>query len=204
MLVKDAKAIVGGIGNPSKMPGKAYGLPAAACKVGTALRQVKDSVCASCYAFGRGRYAMAPVLAAQYRRLDSLANPLWVEAMVTIIKGRQEWFRWHDSGDLQGSWDLANIVEVARRTPNVKQWLPTREYRMVKDYIANGGMIPANLVIRESAHMVDAPPPVTKRPTSTVVTDGSQTCPARSQDNECGTCRDCWNPNVKNVSYPKH
>jgi len=207
ITIKQAQDIAGTLSNPSKMPGKGTSTPAEKCVTGSKLRNVKGSVCEGCYAM-KGFYVMDNVKPALEKRFDGVMgskdNPEpWIAAMVHLIK-RQEYFRWHDSGDLQGSWHLANIVEVAKRTPHVNHWLPSREYRMINDYEANGGIIPSNLVIRESAHMVDAPPPVTTRPTSTVVTDGSQTCPARSQDNECGTCRACWDPTVKNVSYPKH
>ena len=30
------------------------------------------------------------------------------------------------------------------------------------------------------------------------------TCPARSQKNQCLECRQCWDPGVINVSYPRH
>jgi hypothetical protein len=36
-------------------------------------------------------------------------------------------FRWHDSGDVQDLKHLAKIFKVARLTPNIKHWLPTRE-----------------------------------------------------------------------------
>ena len=29
-------------------------------------------------------------------------------------------------------------------------------------------------------------------------------CPAPSQGGQCGDCRQCWNPEIKNVSYWKH
>ena len=29
-------------------------------------------------------------------------------------------------------------------------------------------------------------------------------CPAPKQNNECKDCRQCWNPEIKNVSYGKH
>ena len=35
------------------------------------------------------------------KRLQALKDPQWVDAMVTLITG-ETWFRWHDSGDLQG------------------------------------------------------------------------------------------------------
>ena len=29
-------------------------------------------------------------------------------------------------------------------------------------------------------------------------------CPAYKQDGECGSCRACWNRNIKQVSYKEH
>jgi hypothetical protein len=31
-----------------------------------------------------------------------------------------------------------------------------------------------------------------------------ETCPSPAQNNQCGTCRACWDPNVANVAYRKH
>ena len=55
MNTLEASTIVGGLGKPSKMPGKAYGLPAKECNVGSRLRDVPGSVCETCYAL-KGRY----------------------------------------------------------------------------------------------------------------------------------------------------
>ena len=91
---------------------------------------------------------------AQHARLDSLSDPLWVDAMVAHI-GNDSYFRWHDSGDLQGLGHLEKIAAVAVATPNCKHWLPTREYSMVKSYIAKHGALPGNLIVRLSAMHVD-------------------------------------------------
>lgn len=32
----------------------------------------------------------------------------------------------------------------------------------------------------------------------------SYACPAKDQENYCGTCRACWDRNVRKVSYRKH
>jgi hypothetical protein len=52
--------------------------------------------------------------AALERRLDS-QDPRWVTAMVALIKD-QDWFRWHDSGDIQSLEHLKNIFEVCKLT----------------------------------------------------------------------------------------
>ena len=55
MKVKEAIKITEGFTRTSKMPGLSYSLPAWECKTGSKLRQVKGSVCASCYAL-KGNY----------------------------------------------------------------------------------------------------------------------------------------------------
>jgi hypothetical protein len=202
MNLTQAKAITGGLSNPSKMPGKAYSIPAQACRVGARLVNVPNSVCNGCYAL-KGMYRFPTVRNALQRRLDSLDHPDWVDAMVLLVKSAGDPFRWHDSGDIQSIAHLERICEVARRTPEIRHWLPTREYKLAMQYKAGGGDVPDNLVIRLSAHMVDGAPPEFGLPTSTVVTTGA-TCPASSQNNECRDCRACWNPTVQNVAYAKH
>ena len=203
MKVKDANAITGGLSHPDKMPGAAYNTSAKDCQVGSRLREVAGSVCDGCYAL-KGRYQFPKVQEALQRRLQSINHPRWVEAMVTLVSRQREAFRWHDSGDIQSVEHLEKIIAVVNQTPNVRHWLPTREYKIVADYRKAGGVIPANLVIRLSAHMVDgAPPTAFKLPTSTVMTSG-RTCPAADQNNQCGDCRQCWDPNVANVAYGKH
>lgn len=203
-LLKEAEAIAGRLGRPSKMPGYAYGIPARHCPVGALLVSISGSVCSSCYAL-KGRYVFGSVKKAQDYRFQSLRHPQWVEALTFMIKFRAcEHFRWHDSGDLQGLWHLDNIAEVARRCPETVFWIPTRETRVVRQYLDLHGQFPNNLVVRVSGTMIDGPAPAAYPNTSTVVTDGSQNCPAYTQGGVCGSCRACWDPTVRNVSYPKH
>lgn len=199
MLKREAKKITGGLSKPSKMPGPAYNLPAWACKTGAKLRKVPGSPCYGCYAF-KGRYNFSNVQQALRRRLEALESPLWVEAMVTLIKG-QEFFRWHDSGDIQSEQHLKNIFEVCKLTPETKHWLPTQE----REYLKDPEAVPANLIIRLSGSKIDGPSPKAWPWTSSVVTSPeARTCPAPEQGNECGSCRACWDKNTGNVAYGKH
>jgi hypothetical protein len=59
------------------------------------------------------------------------------------------------------------------------------------------------LVIRFSAPMIDQAAPASWPNTSTVVT-AAATCPAPHQDNQCKDCRNCWNKEIKNISYGQH
>lgn len=208
MKVSEAAEITGGLSRPSKMPGPAYSLPAKDCKIGSALAKLPGTTCHNCYAL-KGRYSFPNVQNALSRRLASLSNPLWIEAMVTQIRSsKTAWFRWHDSGDIQSIEHLAKIVEVCRQLPKVKFWLPTREYAFVQKFMEQDS-IPDNLAIRLSAHKIDAEPPFGYGlPTSTVHTHGStihgEECKAYKRENSCGPCRACWDVNVANVSYLKH
>jgi hypothetical protein len=199
MTTKEALQLVGGLSKPSKMPGWAYGLPAKECKTGKKLQQVEGSTCYNCYAL-KGCYVFKVVQDAQYRRLNSIQHTHWVLAMSTLINSKKsKWFRWHDSGDVQDENHLLKIYEVCRLTPKVKHWMPTRE-AWVKKLLKNK---PGNLVIRFSMPMIDQPASGSWSTTSTVVTSG-RTCPAPDQNNECGDCRACWNPEIKNVAYGQH
>lgn len=208
MKVSEANEITGGLSRPSKMPGPAYSLPAKDCKIGSILTKLQGTTCHNCYAL-KGRYLFPNVQTALTRRLNSITDPRWVEAMVVLIKSsKTKYFRWHDSGDIQSIGHLNKIVEISKDLPKVKFWLPTREYDIINLY-RRSFTIPDNLVIRLSAHNVDATPPSGYGlPTSTVHTKNmpiiGEECRAHDRDNHCGPCRACWDKNVANVSYPRH
>jgi len=200
MKVKEALKITDSFTKTSKMPGLSYSLPAWACQTGSKLRLVKTSPCYGCYAL-KGNYTRYPAIkAAQYRRLDAINHPLWVEAMSTKIRG-QKWFRWHDAGDLQSKEHMQKIIEVCKLTPNTKHWLPTQE----RQYLPAPEEVPENLIIRLSRSKVDGPAGNAWTHDSGVTTkEGERTCPAPDQGGECRDCRACWNKDIKSVIYGKH
>jgi hypothetical protein len=199
-----AEAITGGLSWPGKMPCPAWGISAARCKRGAALAQEEGTACSACYAL-RGRYLFDAVQAKLEERYRGLFHPLWTPAMVFLVRrhaGRH--FRWFDSGDLQDENHLRNICTVARHTPDVLHWLPTREYEVVR---ACRGEAPKNLTVRVSATRIDGPPPCWWPTTSTVVSDrepGPGVCPAPEHGGHCDDCRDCWGGEVGNVAYRLH
>jgi hypothetical protein len=201
MNTKEAWALVGGLSKPSKMPGWAIGIPAAECKTGKNLVDVEGSVCEGCYAL-KGCYVFAVVQAAQYKRLKAIKHPDWVKAMALLINSKKaDVFRWHDSGDVQDEAHLQKIYEVCRLTPTKRHWMPTRE-AWIKQHLQDK---PDNLVIRLSSPMVNQGPVMSWTNTSTVSTKPEdRTCPAPDQNNQCGTCRQCWDSSIKNICYGKH
>lgn len=184
MTLGRARSIAGSLGFPSKMPGTSYGLPALACVTGAKLAKIAGTVCSTCYALGgKASYQMPRAALGQRRRLVSITDPQWIEAMVRLLSdahgrskikvdlgvvgvrrqraggSRYQWnapgfHRWHDSGDLQSVEHFAAICEVASLTPKIKHWLPTQELGMVRRFLADGGTIPANLTVRVSNVML--------------------------------------------------
>ena len=225
MLIKEAKEIVGGLSNCTKMPKFSYGLPAIKCIVGSKLRKVVGSVCAICYAL-TGHYEFEVVQKAQERRLKSLDDPRWMEAMTTLINhyhGPSVPFRWHDSGDVQSLLHLIMIVTVAKRTPDVQHWLPTKEKAIVKSFLTVFKKFPPNLNVQMSGYMVDGPPcnmgehsdavthhiTYTKTSPEGFMIHKAYVCPVEvegAQSSSCSeaNCYACWDKSVPVVAGGAH
>lgn len=219
MTLKAAQLDAGKIslGN-GKMPGSTFAISATKCKVGGKLATVKDSTCSRCYALKleKLRPSVNQGWLANYEKAVSLiaSNPdKWIAACVFQImrafaKSGEPFHRWFDSGDLQSVEMLSAICGVARSTPSIRHWLPTRESAIVKAYKAQGGIVPENLIIRVSSTMIGDAPISGHSHTSTVHRKKSDhsghACPASTQGNNCGSCRACWSHDVPNISYPLH
>ena len=214
----------------SKMPGSSFATDPFACNVGGKLAAVEGSVCSKCYAqriakmrpsVAKG-YAMNEQVLRQVSAAKGRARDLFVSGMAhqiraayfkskpNIITSRagEKHHRWFDAGDLANLDVLRTIVLVCEKTPEVNHWLPTRELKIVREYLKKHGEFPKNLTVRVSSTMVNDKPRSGGWNTSTVHTKdkdpSGHICPARTQDNQCGDCRACWDSNVKNVSYPVH
>lgn len=210
------------LGQPSKLPGFSYGIDGYSCIRGSELAMQPGSVCGECYARKNFYNTWLPVRVSRERRQEAIKHPQWCDAMVSLIiyytDPAGDYFRWHDSGDLMGSWHLGNIIEVCRRTPWVKHWLPTHEPWIVRDRLMDGDSIPDNLCIRVSADFIGRRPAVIMGldvPTSTVHRVRGRPvmgieCRSYTRADEehgvgvCGRCRNCWNPRISNISYPLH
>lgn len=212
MKLKELKLAVGSLSAPSKMPCSGYSIPAKECGVGSRLVSVENSTCSGCYAL-KGRYVFPNVENAMYVRYNSLMTDidLWTKNMISYIgkyrKGDKDYFRWHDSGDVQSINHLNAINEIALALPEVKFWLPTREIKIVRTWQKLYGQFASNLIVRISAHMNDAQPNHKITGYASGVVDKStdligQICPAPTQGNECGDCRACWN--LETILYHKH
>jgi hypothetical protein len=209
MTLVESNSIVGNLASATKMPCQTYSLPARSCHVGSKLHDIPGSVCSKCYAL-RGNFSRPTVLNAMQKRLDSIKDPRWVEAMVTAIKDTEfsGFFRWHSSGDLQDLGHLIKICEVARRLPRIKFWLPTREIGILTAFKNAGFTFPSNLIVRFTATMIEQRPPdaIMDRlgVLGAAVSKVEWNCPAPDQENKCMTCRQCWDKRHKVVTYKYH
>lgn len=207
LTISEALEYVGGLGKPSKMPCYSYGISALLCKTGSSLRKIEDSVCSICYAC-KSFYVMDTVKEAHAKRYSSLTRPKWADMMAFLINTRKmAHFRWHDSGDLQGMWHLNNIIKVVNMTPSCQHWLPTKETRLIQEYLKSGQKFPDNLTVRVSSPIIDMRPLKGYENTSTVHFHRDPhgfKCKAPEQEGKCKDCRACWDRSVPNVSYKNH
>ena len=194
MNINEAKEIVGSFSNTSKMPGFSIGISAELCGVGSKLRKIEGSVCADCYAL-KGMYRMPSVKKAHAKREAGITNPKWVEAFVVMLNNHTSfavpYFRWHDAGDIRSIEHFAKICEICVMSPHIRHWIPTRENKIINEYVRLGGVIPDNLCVRLSAPMVDQKPVHTNDyNTSTVHSDiGRSSAIANWKGKECQAYR---------------
>lgn len=207
------------LSTPGKMPGYTLALPAQSCSVGSKLRQVKGSVCSSCYA-RKGHYCFGAAKDLRDNNLSIIrssipqgVNAPWVKELAEyLFVSRTPFFRFHDSGDLLCLDHLRQIVHIAKACPHTFFWLPTKEYGIVKAFQKVDGAFPSNLVVRVSSPMVGQKPLSigVGLATSTVNCEGSFNCPVSNGKESCDnnssglTCRACWQGSCTNVNYRKH
>ena len=213
--LQEALETIGGLSKTSKMPWYSYSIPAQRCKVGAKLAAVKGTVCNGCYAL-KGYYRFTKVHAALEKRYQKLMNTPskdFVDAFVLVLetkynnqKGvKEDRFRWHDSGDVQSYEHLEMICEIAKRTPFLRHWLPTKEYALISLFPPE--LIPDNLQIKVSHPKIGgtfAKGTYSGYDFSTVGYEGEgvSQCNAQYQDGECRDCDACWTPG--SVNYPMH
>jgi len=234
---------VGGLSSPGKMPTLSWSTPAARCVLGSKLSLIEGSTCFGCYAL-KGFYVMPDTKNATERRFNvlmealqfPLARAAFIENFTLIFTvrldrtrkvvarrgkpGRDDgrYWRWHDAGDVQSVDHFRLLCEIAENSPDVEFWLPTRESGFVKGFLAEGGFIPPNLLVRLSVPMMDRAPSgvVSKLMANPTITAsavhtsedsleaiGADLCIAYTQNGKCDDCRSCWTGNPL-ISYPKH
>ncbi|MEO6325930.1 MAG: hypothetical protein ABIT01_01310 [Thermoanaerobaculia bacterium] len=202
------------------IPAPSFSLPARTTCPGAVF--TPGSVCAACYADGRGRYRWPGVKRAQAERLSWTRSALvagsFAQVMVEHIRLRGEpYFRIHDAGDFFSAAYVEVWIAVATALPLVRFWAPTHSWavrghpRRDSDPLLRAlrrlAALP-NVAVRPSALRIGDPPPQLPgfSAGSAVTTDhASATCPKslRTPSN-CGDCRRCWDDRLVPVTYLKH
>jgi hypothetical protein len=209
--IKKIEDKIGTLSNPSKMPSYAWGIPIEYCDTGMKLAKIDDTICKKCYA-GKGCYTFPATKAMYQKRYDAIEMNEWVDYMSELITFKYKnidksrlFHRWFDSGDVQSYSHLMKIFEICENTPHIKHWLATKEYQIINKIKEED--VPKNLCLRVSATKVDGAIPKFWKWTSGVHKDKrhkGKECRAYLNNNECGSCRACWNRNIKQVSYKEH
>jgi hypothetical protein len=217
--IKQALPYIVSLSNPSKMETYGYSTSALKCKQGGKLNKIEGSVCHNCYA-RKGRYIFESCQTCLDKRMDKIKNePYWVDAMIYILNHKKingeplNKFRWHDSGDLQSMKHFKKIIEIARMTPDIDHWLPTKEVGLMKAFIKTNEKLPSNLNVRVSAFMINGKPIKLKgMSTSVVITKDRMNkvsgfdCPVYAvpgHGNKCGDCDFCYKSKGR-VNYIEH
>ena len=194
------------LSNTSKLGVKSISLDARKCKTGSKLAKKKGTVCNGCYAL-KGCYVFPVVKDAMARRLEFFNSANFIPIMVWLLQSQKKnFFRWFDSGDVQNVIMALNILEICKLTPNIKHWIPSKEYKIWR-CVLNVEKLPSNVVLRMSSPNIDQAPLKGFNNTSTVHENKKAfglECIAYKQDGKCLDCKACYDPKIKNISYPKH
>lgn len=204
MNYKEALKIAGSLSHPSKMPCPAWGIDPKHCKTGSKLRETKGTTCSVCYAC-KGHYCYPKVRDLQEKRFQGIKHPQWVDAMITLIQREgNQYFRWFDSGDLQGYLHLIKIMIIAIRMPNIKFWLPTQEHQLIEAWEHT---VPDNLIIRVTNPVINPVKPLKAIWQAEVRTEKNTGyhCPASwTEQKNCENCRACWDKSITKIIYRRH
>jgi hypothetical protein len=164
--------------------------------------------CKGCYAT-TGNYVFANVKAPRAHNKEDWQRLEWVDDMVAELN-KDRFFRWFDSGDMYALGLAEKMLEVMRRTPWVKHWLPTRMHKFPKFALVLQAMAALpNVSVRFSSDSVTGK--YTKKlhgsviiPTAEDVKKGMTLCRAYENAGKCSGCRACYDKTVKVIAYPAH
>lgn len=176
----------------------------------------EDAPCKDkCYAC-KGTQQMCKVQAAYYRNLrlyydnpDEFFEQVYYKVKFSGLPK----VRVFDSGDFPDYDFLVRLVNVCKKTPNVKWMAFTKKYEIVNEYIDKYGDLPDNLNILFSAWDVlwNVPNPhglgvayvdFNDKRMNPEFPKGAFVCPGRAST--CSACGACFSKKVKAVVFKEH
>ena len=192
-----------------KMPCRSWSLQAIdTCPASIGSDGELVDACKGCYAT-TGNYRFPNVKKPREHNKEDWQRDSWVDDMVAELDN-DRYFRWFDSGDMYHIKLARKMLEVMKRTPWVRHWLPTRMHKFAKfaPVIQEMNNLP-NVVVRLSSDSVIGET-IPGANTSTIIPTPEQAtpemtvCEAYSRDGKCGPCRKCWDKDTAVIAYPAH
>ena len=164
--------------------------------------------CKGCYAT-TGNYNYPNVKAPRLSNREDWTRLDWVDDMVKALDSSR-YFRWLDSGDLYALPLAEKVLEVMKRTPWCKHWLPTRMHKFPKfRQVLQSMQALDNVSVRFSSDSVtgqyiEGLHGSVIIPTSEDTKDNMKLCTAYQTGGKCNGCRSCWDKSVSLIAYPAH
>ena len=192
-----------------KMPCRSWSLQAIdTCPASIGSDGELVDACKGCYAT-TGNYRFPNVKKPREHNREDWQRDSWVDDMVAELDN-DRYFRLFDSGDMYHIKLARKMLEVMKRTPWVRHWLPTRMHKFAKfaPVIQEMNNLP-NVVVRLSSDSVIGET-IPGANTSTIIPTPEQAtpemtvCEAYSRDGKCGPCRKCWDKDTAVIAYPAH
>ena len=192
-----------------KMPCRSWSLQAIdTCPASIGSDGELVDACKGCYAT-TGNYRFPNVKKPREHNREDWQRDSWVDDMVAELDN-DRYFRWFDSGDMYHIKLARKMLEVMKRTPWVRHWLPTRMHKFAKfaPVIQEMNNLP-NVVVRLSSDSVIGET-IPGANTSTIIPTPEQAtaemtvCEAYRRDGKCGPCRKCWDKDTAVIAYPAH
>lgn len=164
--------------------------------------------CKGCYAT-TGNYRYPNVKEPRAENREDWQRLEWVDDMVKALDS-DRYFRWFDSGDMYALGLAEKILEVMKRTPWCKHWLPTRMHKFPKfQSVLTEMMKLDNAMVRFSSDSIRGEY-ISGLHGSVIVPDpetipsGVSVCHAYKNGGKCSGCRNCWNKSIPVIAYPAH
>ena len=166
--------------------------------------------CAGCYA-AYGNYRFPNVINPRIENREDWQRVEWVDDMVSAMDNYR-YFRWFDSGDCYSLSLAYKILEVMKRTPWVKHWIPTRmmKFEKFQNVLNEMDSLP-NVKVRFSSDSImgEFEPGLhgsTIIPTEDTMVEGVEICHAYKEENagKCNGCRKCWDKEIPVIGYIAH
>ena len=164
--------------------------------------------CSGCYAT-TGNYRFPNVKAPRLHNRQDWERLEWCDDMVKALDN-ERYFRFFDSGDMYALGLAEKILEVMRRAPWVKFWLPTRMHKFPKfRRVLQDMQRLDNVSVRFSSdsvvgEYVEGLHGSVIVPTAADASDSMKLCEAYAHGGTCNGCRACWDKSVSVIAYPAH